>query len=115
SLLTSRGGEAQEALSSKLLASGEQITASIVSIEEQLRGWLARIKQFLDLRKQIPAYERLANLFIFYRDWQILPVDVRSADIYDELKTQRVRIGTRDLKIASIALAHDALLLSANL
>jgi len=31
------------------------------------------------------------------------------------LRRAKVRIGTMDLKIASIALVHDALLLSANL
>jgi tRNA(fMet)-specific endonuclease VapC len=31
------------------------------------------------------------------------------------LRAQRIRIGTMDLKIAAIALVHDALLLSANL
>ena len=34
---------------------------------------------------------------------------------FNNLRKQRVRIGTQDLKIASIALEHDALLLSANL
>ncbi|MCH8923806.1 MAG: type II toxin-antitoxin system VapC family toxin [Planctomycetes bacterium] len=35
-------------------------------------------------------------------------------DHLDNLRKQRVRIGTMDLKIASIALANNATLLSAN-
>lgn len=34
---------------------------------------------------------------------------------FKALRKERVRIGTQDLKIASIALTNDALLLSANL
>ena len=37
-----------------------------------------------------------------------------AAGRFDELRRQRVRIGTMDLKIAAIALANDALLLTAN-
>jgi tRNA(fMet)-specific endonuclease VapC len=114
-LLTGVPGKMQDALSSRLRGSGEETAASIVSVEEQLRGWLARINRVQDIHKQIPAYERLAKLFRFYLDWKILVIDARVADIFNELKKQRIHIGSNDLKIASIALAHNALLLSANL
>jgi tRNA(fMet)-specific endonuclease VapC len=38
-----------------------------------------------------------------------------AADALGQFRAQRIRIGTQDLKIAAIALANDALLLSANL
>jgi tRNA(fMet)-specific endonuclease VapC len=34
--------------------------------------------------------------------------------IYQDLKSQRIRIGTQDLRIASIVLAHEGVLLSRN-
>jgi tRNA(fMet)-specific endonuclease VapC len=46
---------------------------------------------------------------------EILPFNELAADRFEALRKQPVRIGTMDLKIASIALAADALLLSANL
>ena len=45
----------------------------------------------------------------------ILDFDQPSALEFERLKASRVRIGTMDLKIAAISLAHDALLLSRNL
>jgi len=44
----------------------------------------------------------------------LLPFDARAATRFDELKRQKIRVGTQDLKIASIALANDATLLTCN-
>jgi tRNA(fMet)-specific endonuclease VapC len=41
--------------------------------------------------------------------------DDRAADKFTNLRQQRIRIGTMDLKIASIALVNDALLVTSNL
>jgi tRNA(fMet)-specific endonuclease VapC len=51
----------------------------------------------------------------FFNKWQILPFNEPAADRFEALRKQRVRIGTQDLKIASIALEAGALLLTANL
>jgi predicted nucleic acid-binding protein len=48
------------------------------------------------------------------RDWDVVRWDENAASYFQELRSDRVRIGTQDLKIASIALANDALLLTAN-
>ncbi|MGH9834285.1 MAG: type II toxin-antitoxin system VapC family toxin [Blastocatellia bacterium] len=45
----------------------------------------------------------------------ILDFDERAAEEFQRLKKQRVRIGTMDLKIAAIALAHNATVLTRNL
>ncbi|HEX5445850.1 MAG TPA: type II toxin-antitoxin system VapC family toxin, partial [Pirellulales bacterium] len=61
------------------------------------------------------AYTRLRRLFSTMGDWDITPFDQAAARQFAELRRQRVRIGSMDLKIASIALIQDALLLTANL
>jgi tRNA(fMet)-specific endonuclease VapC len=45
----------------------------------------------------------------------LLPFDNRAAAEFDRLRQSRIRIGTMDLKIAAIALANDATLLTRNL
>ena len=45
----------------------------------------------------------------------ILPFDDDAARVFHRLKDQGVRIGTMDLKIASICIARDMTLLSRNL
>jgi tRNA(fMet)-specific endonuclease VapC len=86
-----------------------------VSLEEQMRGWLAAIHRAPDVRRQVTYYSRLVDLVRFYANWRILPFDDQAAEEFQRLRRERVRIGTMDLKIASIVLVHDATLLSANL
>jgi tRNA(fMet)-specific endonuclease VapC len=86
-----------------------------VSVEEVLRGWLAVIHRLRAVYRQIPAYVRLGRLFSVLSDWVIVPFDERAADQFTTLRRQRIRIGTMDLKIASIALVNNALLVTANL
>ena len=55
------------------------------------------------------------KLIDFLGDWTIVEGDEPAADTFRHLRVGRVRIGTQDLKIAALAIIHDALLLSANL
>lgn len=51
----------------------------------------------------------------FLFPFPLLAFDERAADEFERLRKAKVRIGSMDLKIACIALVHNALLLSANL
>ncbi|CAA9426453.1 MAG: hypothetical protein AVDCRST_MAG64-3214 [uncultured Phycisphaerae bacterium] len=102
-------------LTSRMAAAADETFATtIVSAEEQMRGWLVMINKAPDARRQVPAYERLLALFSFYAAWQVVPFDELAADRFERLRASRVRIGTQDLKIASTALSRGATLLSAN-
>ena len=93
----------------------QEFATTVISLEEQLRGWLAVINRYSDIPRQITAYTRLVGLVEFYSRWKVLPFDQPAADQVARLRAARVRIGTMDLKIASIALVNDALLLTGNL
>jgi tRNA(fMet)-specific endonuclease VapC len=114
SILTNPHATGHVTLFNRLDNSSEPLAVPVVSVEEQCQGWLARIHRARDLRRQIPAYERFEDLFRFFRQWDIASLDTAAADWFDRLRARRIRIGSQDLKIASIALVHDALLLSAN-
>jgi tRNA(fMet)-specific endonuclease VapC len=58
---------------------------------------------------------RLGRLIHVLSDWEIVAFDERAADRFTGLRRERIRIPTMDLKIASIALANDALLVTASL
>ena len=79
-----------------------------------MRGWLAGIRHARDIEDQVRPYDQLINLVRFFQAWDILRFDDGSAARFRNLRKQGVRIGTLDLKIASIALQHSAILLSAN-
>ncbi len=60
------------------------------------------------------AYRELSSLFEWFATFLIAPFDQVAADLFDLLQSARVRIATRDLKIAAISLTSNALLLTAN-
>jgi tRNA(fMet)-specific endonuclease VapC len=91
------------------------VGTTIVSIEEQLRGRLATINRRPAGNQQVVPYAELSDLLAFCADWLILAFDQAAAQRFQDLKAEKVRIGTMDLKIASIVLVHQATLLSANL
>jgi tRNA(fMet)-specific endonuclease VapC len=115
SVVIDRRAAQHVALVAKLSGSGTPLATSIVSVEEQCRGWLAQINRVPEVRQQVSAYDHLGKLFEFLNGWTIVPFDVDAADRFEVLRKQKVRVGTQDLKIASIVLVRDAMLLSANL
>ena len=86
----------------------------IVAVEETMRRWLAAIAKERVTQRQVSAYRELGSLFQFFASFPIAPFDAMAAARFDSLRAAKIRIATRDLKIASIALANNALLLTAN-
>jgi len=92
----------------------EPLATTIVNVEEQMRGWLAALAKEKRPERQVSAYLQLAAVITRFARFQILPFDDSAARLYLNLRTGRGHLGVQDLKIASIALANDALLLTAN-
>jgi tRNA(fMet)-specific endonuclease VapC len=99
----------------KLEAADQDAAVTAITVEESLRGWLAEIRRRTDPRTQIAAYQRLIRQVEVFASWLVLPWDDDAADRFDSLKSLRQQVGTQDLKIACICLAHDATLLTRNL
>ena len=116
-LLKYPSGIRRDRLREKLdrLPNEETVAVTIVTIEEQMRGWMASIAKEKTAQRQVPSYRELATLFEFYSQFTIVPFDDRAANQFDVLRAAKIRIGTMDLKIAAIALVNRSLLLSANL
>jgi tRNA(fMet)-specific endonuclease VapC len=96
------------------LPPSEVVGVAIVTVEERMRGWLAVIAKEKTAIRQVVGYRELALLFEFYHQFEIVLFDEAAAQRFDDLRSQRLRLGSMDLKIAATALAHNALLLSAN-
>jgi tRNA(fMet)-specific endonuclease VapC len=106
---------AAKQLKDRLHARDETVATTIISLEEMMRGWLAAIHRQRDSGKQILSYQRLARLLNVFSAWIVLPWDEGAVRHFESLRTAKLRVGTMDLKIASIALSCDATLLSGNL
>ena len=95
--------------------SSDEIFTTIITFEENMRGWLSYVAKSKTLEQQIYAYQKLHRFLESYRNTQVIDFEERASEIYRKLKSQRIRIGTMDLKIASIAIANNAILVSRNL
>jgi tRNA(fMet)-specific endonuclease VapC len=115
SILIDERDRRHASLVGRLRGADEAMAIPIVVIEEHLRGWLARLHRTTEARRLVPFYERLERFSRFLSDWEIASWTTSAADRYDSLRANRIRIGTKDLRIAALALENDALLLSANL
>ena len=93
----------------------EEIATTIITYEEQTRGWLAQVARARTVAQQIKAYAKLSKHLETYRNLTVLDFDEEAAVRFQELRRSRVRIGSMDLKIAAIALANDAVLVTRNL
>ena len=65
--------------------------------------------------QQVVAYRRLKEFLDRYRELTVQEFNEAAAAEFARLQRQRLRIGTMDLKIAAIALARGATVLTRNL
>ena len=92
-----------------------QVFTTIITYEEQTRGWMAYSAAARTTARQVEAYRKLERHLGLYRRVQVLGFDEAAATEFERLKQSRIRIGTMDLKIAAIALARGATVLTRNL
>ena len=93
--------------------SGELAT-TVITYEEQMRGWLARVAHANTTERMRDAYSRLQTHIETFAGIPVLPFDGPAIAIFERLRQQRLRVGTMDLKIAAITLARGAVLLTRN-
>lgn len=91
------------------------VATTIISYEEQMRGWMAYVARAKTTAQQVEAYRRLRTHLDNYRQIPVLDFGENAAGIYQRLRRARIRIGAMDLKIAAIAISLDATLASRNL
>jgi tRNA(fMet)-specific endonuclease VapC len=88
---------------------------SIVSFHEQVVGWNAYLNRARMMPGVVSAYQMFQDILGDFASMQVLPFDEDAGNRFEMLRHQRVRIGTMDLRIASIALARGYTVLTQNL
>lgn len=110
-----RGGVGAERLLQRLATvNSEQVATSIISYEEQMRGWLSFIAKVQTTAQQVEAYSRLRQHLASYSTIPVLRFDYAAAKEFERLRTLYPRLGSMDLKIASVALVNKSTVLSRN-
>ncbi|MEH1948699.1 MAG: type II toxin-antitoxin system VapC family toxin [Nostoc sp.] len=91
------------------------IFITTVTLEEQLKGRLASISKCATKAELlVVAYRNLRITQIYFCSMNLLEFDEAAYNCYQSLRWQKIQIGTQDLRIAAIALANEAILVTRN-
>ncbi len=97
------------------LAADDEVVTTIVTVGEDISGWLPACRRARDGSARAKAYERLQRGLDFYRDKDCLPFDEVAAALFDQFRAQKIRVGTNDLAIAAITLSVGGILVTRNI
>lgn len=91
---------------------------TVITLEEQMKGWLNLINRYNDQPSQserlILAYKGMRDIVEYMNRINLLDFNQLAHDCYKELIRQKVRISTRDLRIAAITLSINGILVTRN-
>lgn len=87
----------------------------IVSLHEQVLGAHDFINRARTNTDTIRGYNLLLEILQSFASAPVLPFDIEATTNFDELRGQRVRVSTMDLRIAAIAISHNLVLLTRNI
>ena len=90
------------------------LATTVITAEEQLRGRLAMIRKARTDERIVKAYDNLLATVLYFRTITVIGFDSKSQRIFRKLREQKIRIGTQDLRIAAIALARNATVVTRN-
>ncbi len=79
-----------------------------------MRGWLAEAAAAKTPTRIQETYALLEEHIATFRDLPILSFGTEPSGRFAVLRASKVRVGTKDLRIAAICLANDATLLTRN-
>jgi tRNA(fMet)-specific endonuclease VapC len=113
--LLERGGAEGIKIRSRLRAvPPDDVATTIINYEEQTRGWMARLSGSIQPERQMYDYSELKRMLNNYCRIAVVEFDTKAVAEFVRLRQAGIRIGTMDLKIAAIALANDATVITRN-
>lgn len=91
------------------------IAVTVVTAEEQLRGWLKAVRRASSDKQRIILDLRwLRSALEYFGRSRLLDFDPPAFDRYLQLRQQKIRTGTQDLRIAAVTLALAGTLVTRN-
>jgi tRNA(fMet)-specific endonuclease VapC len=92
----------------------EEVAVSVVTVEEMLRGRLAILARRSEGEARVHAYTKLLETVRFFSTIPVAPFDMACEQQFQALRALRLRVGSRDLRIAATALVQNVVLVSRN-
>jgi tRNA(fMet)-specific endonuclease VapC len=92
----------------------KSVGIKVISVEEQVIGWLNAVRQTKRPDRRARAYQGLADAVTSWERFEIVAYSEPSMLHYDHLRKMKMRIGGNDLRIAAIALEAGATVVTKN-
>ena len=113
-VVTNKDYSGHIALVDRLRNQPQDVRLPVIVAEESLKGWLAQVHRAKRESQKIAAYDHLIKVISALSKSQIVPWTEEAARELARQRGLRVNIPPHDLMIASLAITHDALLLTRN-
>jgi tRNA(fMet)-specific endonuclease VapC len=94
--------------------SDDKIAVTVITVQEQMKGWLNVINRYGNNDQLVWAYAGLSEAIRFFNSIQLFDFDQLAYDTYQSLRIQKIRIGTQDLRIAAITISLDGIMVTRN-
>jgi tRNA(fMet)-specific endonuclease VapC len=112
--LIQRGSSDGRIIFQRLISTNSPLATTVITYEEQMRGWLDLIARATKFDAQVRGYQLLHQHTLNYQKVIIAPFDAPAIATYQQLRKTYPRLGKMDLKIAAIGITQEATLLTRN-
>ncbi len=92
----------------------DSVLLSVISAEEMVRGRLAMLARRPKGEARVHAYRKFLETVQFCATISVVPFDMDCETQFQELRAQRIRIGSQDLRIGATALVRELILVTRN-
>ncbi|NJM47314.1 MAG: type II toxin-antitoxin system VapC family toxin [Alkalinema sp. RU_4_3] len=108
----------QPLVNQRLAIAGNDAVISIVTVHEVFNGWVARINSAKTIEETVFLYGKLSKALALFRKVRVLDFDDKASVQLKKLLTQYPNLDKsslrKDMRIAAIALANNANIITRN-
>ena len=92
----------------------DELAISIVTAEELLGGWYADLRKARTDDRLLWTYASLEMTLAFLRRITVISFDAAALQLAQQYRSQKIRVGTNDLRIAATASSRNLTLVTRN-
>jgi tRNA(fMet)-specific endonuclease VapC len=92
----------------------DAVYTTVITLREQMRGRLANVDRAPEGPALVRAYEQMQATLLYFCRVNNLPFTTAAALRLADLRDQKVRLGTQDLRVAAIVLSVNGILVTSN-
>ncbi|HEY1381345.1 MAG TPA: type II toxin-antitoxin system VapC family toxin [Gemmataceae bacterium] len=93
----------------------KSVGITVITVEEQVMGWLNAAHQAKRPDRRAWAYQGLADAITSFEQFRVVVYSEPAMLRYDHLRKMKLRVGGQDLRIAAVALEAGATVVTKNL